>query len=52
MAAAGAVRPRASPPARRTAPGLTTAQARERLAKVGPNVLAKAEVTPWWRAFA
>ena len=51
MTAAGAVRPRASPRVR-TAPGLTTAQARERLARFGPNVLAQAEGTPWWRAFA
>ena len=49
----GAVRPRrSSPAAAQRAAGLTTAQARERLAQSGPNMLAAAEGPHWWARFA
>jgi P-type Ca2+ transporter type 2C len=49
----GTVRPRpSSPVAAQRAGGLTTAQARERLAESGPNVLAAAEGPHWWARFA
>ena len=52
MTVVGAVRPRASPPAeRQRAAGLTTAEARERLAASGPNVLAETVGPRWWARF-
>jgi P-type E1-E2 ATPase len=52
MTVVGAVRPRASPPAeRQRSAGLTAAEAGERLARFGPNVLAETVGRPWWSRF-
>jgi len=52
MAASAALSARASPPAEpRAAVGLTDAEARERLAEVGPNVLVKSQGPRWWLRF-
>ena len=51
MTAGGAVRAR-EPPVADGAAGLTSAEARERLARAGPNVLAEAQRQRWWLRFA
>jgi P-type Ca2+ transporter type 2C len=51
MTVVGALRPRASAPITPSPiSGLTTTEARERLALAGPNLLAQAKGTHWWVA--